>query len=300
MIGVAGDTELPPSLTTLITRIFCFEGDISTVICVGNRNSEKIYELFARVNPHSFDTLVRLLSTCEFPKGWQCHPYRMDTYRIIDDNRNVVDVNLKGLTRFSWRQQPRDFDIDTLCRNGQSMYIADDSSMLFSATHIHKGDVLNLICMRIKNKRFCLLKNNYNADGRTGERMDRGYALVRNGWTMDNIARADPWFICPWWLLTHPNHVLRGMFGLPSPLFHPADGHRSSVICVMCHDVIHPSDIVMRLSCGHVFHCRCADAHTKTKRFLNDIEHDYDKDGIIRWFEEGNSMCPVCREGISG
>lgn len=332
-VGAYAPRDSQPLIQRILSKIYCFDGDASAVPITRQDAGRNVHEIRARVQPHMQDTLIKLLSVCDFPDTWRPHPLKVDCYTIADGpTGDVIELEIRGLTRFSWRQQLCDFDVDLLYRNENSMYMADDTNLLRSKA-VHRGDPLNYICRRVNERRFCLMRSSYNADGRTPIRMNRAYDMVKSGWRMDIANSIATWFICPWWLLSHPNLLIRFMFGIPPQLSLPYHSNTTNATCVLCHEQIDATDSVMRLACGHVFHCRCRDGNAARRRatipvrpnqtvhqqvmqqasgepqealaHLTQAAHTQavqtragranTKDGIIRWFEGGNSACPMCR-----
>lgn len=232
-----------------------------------------------------------------------------------------LDVQLVGDSRFAWRNQTCAFDIDLLGRDARSLYLLDDARLLRNKA-AHRGDPFSYVARRIMSRRFCLLRAGFNCDDGLAARMTRAYDLVAyGGWRMDVANGVTAWLLCPWWLLCHPSDVVRLMFGVPPGMRVAIDGggvdndvvsdtnnnndndnnndgqtttvrRRMCAVCPLCHEAFAAADVVARLCCGHVFHCRC--------RGGSGGPNIGAKDGLLRWIEQGRADCPMCRAAIHG
>ena len=213
-----------------------------------------------------------------------------------------------------------------------------------------RPDLLQYVSGRTLARRFCLIHpertercgaslyahgttrgQRWNSGGEEretlAERMDRAYELVKSGWTMDTANGVVSWWICPWWILVYPNPYFGALLsgslsyaGMRQNDRRPPRPESEGVLrqtteCALCHELIGGTDIVMRLQCGHVFHCRCGEAHssrretrgTGTEGSTTTLHHDERErkekkdDGIIRWFkQEDKRSCPLCRVCLCG
>lgn len=308
------------ALRRLFHRLFVFDCTLSgpgvlLPECVGDGVlcPEAVRELRVRVPPALLPVLRNLLARCDFPLSWHPHPELVDWY-VLDvaelqqepvppgSSPFVMTMELTSTSRFQFVQKACDFDVDLPVRSQRMMTVMEDASRL--APHAAALDPLGFVTRRARARRFALLRANYNCDDRLCARVRRAQDMVAGGWTMDCANAVQSWLVARWWVLSHPDDGERLRQGAGCEYARPrvggagggAGGGTSSlpcvfrrppedVVCPLCHETFVPSDVVVRLSCGHVFHCACSPCAPSG--------------GLMQWLILGNPTCPMCRLSIA-
>jgi hypothetical protein len=163
--------------------------------------------------------------------------------------------------RTMWRARRPSFDIDCLASTRTSTYVYTLPSPY------DPPNLIDTIVHRIMMRRFCLAQLGPSVQ-QTSRAARDALDLVRSGWTMDDSymgALNRSWVAAMWCNVPRARSCTDE--------------------CTICQERFMPSDAVIVLPCGHVFHGFC--------------DQKYCTGGLCSWLD-GNSTCPCCRRQVAG
>ena len=200
--------------------------------------------------------------------------HKMVVCKLNDcDHKFVTNVLAQDI--FQFQREDIAFDANMLVSNNNAMFVKHCNSPFVFA----KMDRFNIICERIRSKRFglaCLPKLPFSSIIST---MLDAETMVSNGWTMDDYMVGNmSWLLNPW-------HAFASSLGTtPVRTTYTSIDLRRMVegdTCSLCHEKFADDDIVLNTCCNHNFHWKCEPMRVN---------------GILYWFQIKQEFeCPCCR-----
>ena len=185
-------------------------------------------------------------------------------------------VKISTLPVKKWQSQTHPFDIMLLAQNSFSMFI-----MSFYSSMNHIVNMLDFIKERIVEKRFCLIDKTFELSGAILHALD----LIKNKWVMDDaILKDHSWIICKFENIVDKDFYTKHLRPNSHSIVKLDSTSVDTLTCPICMETIKPHNIVIQLSCGHVYHVFC--------------NHVTKQSGFYSWIASNHDTCPMCRRKV--
>ena len=230
----------------------------------------------------SIDYTVRTHTPPTTPTGKPPKQHWFVTGRKADDDGATaccwhLIITTVGAGR--WHTYGCDFDVYMLTYNKTSLYVRLSYDAFDQHPEVqHKGQIAHMLT-RIQQRRFCLLPTG----GLDPDTLIKAYKLVANGWTMDDMLMPG----CSW-LVTEIKPTAQPQQS------HPRNPNLTAQECAICKEDFQAGDIVIQLTCSHVFHVHCQGSqdnkHSCSQSCLGHTT------GLHAWVHtHKKTTCPMCR-----